>query len=171
MKCIRDDVMWDKYIVVYFGNSCDKCPDIASYSLRVKMDNLHNVGCVLFSSTVSQTALTSDVPTDPICPDTPVVFTCTVDDSALLRWLVANSTDDALIIQYTGETPSSAMPLPGIEPELISAQDAGGGLFDYHSTLNVSAASVLGAINTIICNGGSLASEVRRTVELRCESE
>ena len=124
------------------------------------------------SSVVSQTVdLTSDVPIDPICPNTPVVFTCTVEDSALLRWIVANSTHDVLLIQYVGVTPSLAMPLPGIQPELISAQDVGGGLFDYSSTLSVSEASVLGDIDTIVCDAGSVATKGRQTVELRCESE
>ena len=123
------------------------------------------------SSSVVSLDLTSDVPTDPICPNTPVVFTCTVEDSALLRWIVANSTDDLLLIQYVGVTPSLAMPLPGIQPELISAQPDGVGVFDYNSTLSVSEASVLGDLDTIRCDGGSVATEVRQTVELRCESE
>ena len=90
----------------------------------------------------------------------------------LLRWLVANSTDILLIVQYLGETPITAMPLPGIEPELISVVPGDGvGLFDYHSTLAVSAVSVLGDNYTIICDAGNVASEARQTVELRCKSE
>ena len=128
----------------------------------------------LFSFVVSQTVLTSDVPTDPICPNTPVVFTCTVEESVLMRWRVVNSTSDVVVIQYlsTSETSNLEMPLPGIEVELISVLPSDGvGLFDYHSTLRVSAASVLGDIYTIICDGGSVLAEARQTVELSCESE
>ena len=123
--------------------------------------------------TVSQTVLISDVPTDPICPDTPVVFTCTVEDVIVLRWLVVNNTDVMLLILYTGSTLSSDTPLPGIETELIDVQPGTGtvGVFDYRSTLSVSAASVLGDFNTVLCDGGSVLTGVRRDVELRCESE
>ena len=85
---------------------------------------------------------------------------------------MTNGTDDILLVQYVGSTPTVFMTLPGIEPELTSAQSgSGAGLFDYTSTLNVSAASVLGDFDTIICDAGAGASEDRQTVELRCESE
>ena len=84
---------------------------------------------------------------------------------------MSNSANDVILIRYIGVTPSLAMPLPGIEPELISAQDVGGGNFDYRSTLTVSNASVLADINNIICDAGSAPTEIRQTVELRCESE
>ena len=84
---------------------------------------------------------------------------------------MVNNTDVMLLISYS--TPNSDTPLPGIETEIISAQPGTGtvGVFDYRSTLSVSAASVLGDFNTVICDGGGVSSEVRRTVELRCESE
>ena len=87
---------------------------------------------------------------------------------------MVNSSGETLVKQYmsTSAIPSLDMPLPGIETELISALPGSGtGLFDYHSTLRVSAASVLGDIYTIICDGGSVLAEARQTVELRCESE
>ena len=123
----------------------------------------------LFSRVVSQTVLTSDVPTDPICPNAPVVFTCTVEGAGVLRWIVTNGTD-ILLIQYTGSTLSLDTTRPGIETELTSAQPGVGVNFDYRSTLSVSAALVLGNINTVVCDGGNAATEMRQTVELRCES-
>ena len=132
---------------------------------------------ILSFSTVSQADLSSNVPTDPICPDTPVVFTCTIDDAAILRWIVANSIDLTVLVQYLGEAPVMPMLPAGIEAE-PNAQSVGGGggLFDYRSTLSVSAASVLvdsalADVDTVICDGGGVATEDRQTVELRCESE
>ena len=82
-----------------------------------------------------------------------------------------NSTDE-LLIQYIGATPSVDILRPGIEIELISAEPgSSAGLFDYTSTLSVSAASVLGGFDAVICAGGSAATEVEQNVELRCESE
>ena len=85
---------------------------------------------------------------------------------------MTNGTEDVLLIQYVGSTPSLAMPLPGIEPQLISAEPgSGAGRFDYTSTLNISAASVLGDFDAVICDdGGTMPTEVRQTVERRCES-
>ena len=124
---------------------------------------------MLSSSVVSQTVLESDVPTDPICPNAPVVFTCTVEDAIALRWLV-NNPDEVLLIQYSGETPMVTTTVPGIEPELTSAvPGSGAGLFNYESTLTVSNSSVV-ENDTIRCDGGSVATEIRQTVELRCES-
>ena len=132
---------------------------------------------VLSSSTVSQTNLSSNVTTDPICPDTPVVFTCAIDDVVILRWLVANSTNLTVLGQYLGEGQVMPMLPAGIEAE-PNAQSVGGGggLFDYRSTLSVSAASVLvdsvlADVDTVVCDGGGIATEDRQTVELRCESE
>ena len=133
---------------------------------------------MLSSSVVSQADLSSNVTTDPICPDTPVVFTCAIDDTATLRWLVANNINLTVLVQYVGQTPIMSMLPSGIEaePNAQSVGGAGGGLFDYRSTLSVSAASVLvdsvlADVDTVICDAGGVVSEDRQTVELRCESE
>ena len=132
---------------------------------------------MLSSSTVSQADLSSNVTTDPICPDTPVVFTCAIDDTSTVRWLVANNINLTVLVQYVGQNPITSMLRSGIEAE-PNAQSVGGagGLFDYRSTLSVSAASVLvdsalADVDTVICDGGGVATEDRQTVELRCESE
>ena len=100
-----------------------------------------------------------------------MAFTCTVEGAGSLRWIVNNGTD-ILLITYTGSTLSTDTPRLGIETELTSAEPGGGlNLFDYRSTLTVSAASVLGDFDAVICDGVSGASLMSRTVELRCECE
>ena len=82
-----------------------------------------------------------------------------------------NGTDDALLILYSSGSTSLAIPLPGIEPELTTAQSLGGGSFNYESTVRVSNSSVLGDITAIVCDTGAPALEDRQTVELRRESQ
>ena len=81
-----------------------------------------------------------------------------------------NNPDEVVLIQYVSAIPTITMTLPGIEPELTSAVAGSGvGLFNYESTLTVSNSSLVGN-DTIRCDGGSVVSEDRQTVQLRCES-
>ena len=83
---------------------------------------------------------------------------------------MTSGTEDVLLIQYVDTTPFVFTTLPGIEPQLISAlPGSGASVFDYTSTLSVSAASVLGSIDTVVCDAGAGAPEARQTVERRCE--
>ena len=95
---------------------------------------------------VPQTILTTDVPTDPICPNGPVEFTCTVNNIITLRWLV----DDNVLVTYRWDSPiNTSMEIqPGIQSSLDSVLKDNTE-FDFNSTLRVSNASLLGGCNVI----------------------